>query len=72
MSPAWNLSEGQGGCPQRIPTGISLNLRANLQIARSHDAPPSRLAALDAEVRRLADAARDLAQLAEELSSRLD
>lgn len=53
-------------------SGTSLNLRANLQIARSHDAPPSRLAALDAEVRRLADAARDLAQLAEELSSRLD
>jgi formiminotetrahydrofolate cyclodeaminase len=53
-------------------SGTALNLRANLQIARSHDAPAARLAPLEADVARLSDAGRRLAQLAEELSSRLD
>lgn len=53
-------------------SGTSLNLRANLQIARSHDAPSSRLASLETDVERLSDAGRRLSQLAEELSSRVD
>lgn len=53
-------------------SGTALNLRANLQAARNHDAPPSRLASLEAGVTRLSDAGRRLSQLAEELSSRVD
>lgn len=53
-------------------TGASLNVRANLQIARRHGAPSSRLTTLDAEVVRLADARREIAQIVEELSARLD
>jgi formiminotetrahydrofolate cyclodeaminase len=53
-------------------SGASLNLRANLHLARDHDAPASRLTDLDASVARLSAAGEDVARLAEELSSRLD
>lgn len=52
-------------------SGVSLNLRANLQLARDHHAPGARLADLDARVVPLSEAGQDVAQLAEELSSRL-
>lgn len=52
-------------------SGASLNLRANLQLARDHHASESRLDDLDATVARLSDAGRGVAQLAEELSARL-
>ncbi|WP_136041651.1 MULTISPECIES: cyclodeaminase/cyclohydrolase family protein [unclassified Microbacterium] len=53
-------------------SGASLNLRSNLKLARDHHAPASRMADLDPNIVRLSDAGRIIAQLAEELSSRLD
>lgn len=53
-------------------SGASLNIRANLQIARRHGSSDTALAGLDAEIERLVDARREVAQIIEELSSRLD
>ena len=53
-------------------SGISINVRANLQTARKHDAAYSDLAPLQAEVERLADAGRAVADIGAELSPGLD
>ncbi|WP_311258612.1 cyclodeaminase/cyclohydrolase family protein [Microbacterium sp. WCS2018Hpa-9] len=53
-------------------SGASLNVRANLQIARRHRSPAAEIADLEAEIRRLADARRQVAQIIDELSARLD
>ncbi|RKN66958.1 hypothetical protein D7252_04705 [Microbacterium sp. CGR2] len=52
--------------------GAVINLRANLQIARRHDAAASDLADLGAQASRLAEAARAARQIAEEASSRFE
>lgn len=53
-------------------SGVSLTLRANLQIARHHEAPSSRLADLIALVGELAGARRIVGEIIAELSSHLD
>jgi formiminotetrahydrofolate cyclodeaminase len=53
-------------------SGAVINVRANLQTARTHDAASSDLAPLQAEVERLADARRAVADIGEELSPRFD
>lgn len=53
-------------------SGVSLTLRANLQIARTHEAPSSRLADLIALVGELAGARRIVGEIIAELSSHLD
>lgn len=53
-------------------SGASLNVRANLQIARRHGSPAAAIADFEAEIGRLADARREVAQIIEELSARLD
>lgn len=52
--------------------GASLNLRANLQLARRHGASPAMPTALEEEVGRLAEARTQVAQITAELSARLD
>ncbi len=52
--------------------GASLNLRANLQLARSHGASRPMLVGLEDEVGRLADARTQVARITTELSARLD
>lgn len=53
-------------------SGASLNLRANLQLARRHGASASRRTGLDEEVGRLAEARTQVARITAELSARLD
>lgn len=52
--------------------GASMNVRANLQIARRHGSSDAEVADLGAESERMADAGREVAHIVEELSSRLD
>ena len=52
--------------------GAIINLRSNLQIARKHGTPAAALRPLDDEKSRLVNAQREVAQLTEALSSRLD
>lgn len=52
-------------------SGASLNLRANLNVARSHGASRPRIAGLEAAVAGLSDVRQQVAQVAEELSSNL-
>lgn len=52
--------------------GASLNLRANLQLARRHGASAAMRAGLDEEVGRLAEARTQVARITVELSARLD
>lgn len=53
-------------------SGASLNLRANLQLARAHGASPSMRSGLDEEVGRLAEARTQVSRITAELSARLD
>lgn len=53
-------------------SGASLNLRANLQLARRHGASTSMLTALQEEVGRVAEARTQVARITAELSARLD
>ncbi len=53
-------------------SGTVINVRANLQTARKHDASSSDLEALQAEVERLGGARRAVADIGEDLSPRLD
>lgn len=50
--------------------GAGINLRANLQIARKHDAPEPVGSALDAEASRLTEAQNAVARIADELAAR--
>lgn len=52
--------------------GASLNLRANLRLARVHGASGAMRAGLEEEVGRLAEARTQVARIAAELSARLD
>lgn len=52
--------------------GASLNLRANLQLARRHGASAAMQAGLDEEVGRLAEARTQVSRITAELSARLD
>ena len=52
--------------------GASINLRANLQLARAHDATAEELHALDAEVERLRSVREDATRIAEETAARFD
>jgi formiminotetrahydrofolate cyclodeaminase len=53
-------------------SGAALSIRANLQIAARHDATAARLASLETDVRRLLEARRQVAQMIDDISSRLD
>lgn len=53
-------------------SGASLNVRANLQIARRHGASAAEVADLEAVIDRVTDARRQVGQIIDELSSRLD
>ena len=53
-------------------SGASLNLRANLQMARAHGASASLLVSLEQEVARLAEARTLIGRISAELSARLD
>ncbi len=53
-------------------SGASLNIRANVRIARAHGASGAPLDALAETVARLTDARRDVSRVVDELSSRLD
>lgn len=53
-------------------SGASLNLRANLQLARAHGASASMRTGLDEEVGRLAEAHTQVARITAALSARLD
>lgn len=53
-------------------SGAAMSIRANLQIARRHDATPARPASLETDVRRLLEARRQVAQMIGEISARLD
>ncbi|WP_341947042.1 cyclodeaminase/cyclohydrolase family protein [Microbacterium sp. LWH11-1.2] len=50
--------------------GATINLRANLQIARKHDAPAPLRSDLDAEASRLTEAQNAVARIADELAAR--
>lgn len=52
--------------------GASINLRANLQIARKHDADPSVISDLEDDAGRLADARSEAAAIASDVSARFD
>lgn len=53
-------------------SGASLNLRANLQLARRHGATPPMLTSLAEDVARLAEARAQVERISAELSGRLD
>jgi hypothetical protein len=53
-------------------SGAAMSIRANLQIAGRHDAKGARLASLETDVRRLLEARRQVAQMIDEISARLD
>lgn len=53
-------------------SGASLNVRANLQIARRHGSPTAEVADLEAVIDRVTVARREVGQIIDELSSRID
>ncbi|HWS50535.1 MAG TPA: cyclodeaminase/cyclohydrolase family protein [Microbacterium sp.] len=52
--------------------GASINLRANLQIARKHDADPAAIRVLEDDADRLATARSEAASIASDVSARFD